>query len=193
MIQEKAKIKLWREQQAVQNSQINAANVTLHLQRQVIWGDIWIYTVEKSLTNATNVILHPLGQAIWGNIWRNTVVKRKTNVTNVEKKEYMKRIYTCQPQYFTWCDWFGLFLTVDYEPEPALEIVSWTQPTSQRGARDVITSIRESSRSLGKYILEHIWGADEDDSDESDKIPNDNLIFGRSAMVGPFHNGLRFG
>ena len=37
-------------------------NVTLHLLRQVIWGDIWKRTVEKNEINANNETLHLLRQ-----------------------------------------------------------------------------------------------------------------------------------
>ena len=56
----------------MEKSQTNATNVTMHLLKQAIWGNIWKRTLEsnkcKSRTNATNVTMHLL--------WKCTVVKK---------------------------------------------------------------------------------------------------------------------
>ena len=56
----------------MEKNQTNAASVTLHPFRQVIWRHIWKCTAEKRQTNATSVVMHPPMQAIWRHIRKHT-------------------------------------------------------------------------------------------------------------------------
>ena len=86
--------------------------------------------MEKSETNATSAILLPRIQSIWGHIWKDTTEKSLPN----------RRL-----SYNMWHP--IVYLNISF-----LLGVTDGLP-NQRGARDVITPIKESSWSLGKNII----------------------------------------
>ena len=80
-------------------NQRNAANVTMHAYRQVIWRDIRKYILEKNLTNADKCrqmqTLPPLIDAIWGLIWKYTVEKCQINAIYVIMQSILQAIWRC--------------------------------------------------------------------------------------------------
>ena len=168
---------IWRS--TLEKSQTNATSVIMHPLGQAIWGHIWKRTVEKSQTNATCVIMQPLGQAIWGYIWKCTVEKRQTNATNVimhlikqaiwghiwksqwRKVEQMQPVWLCirsgrhfeetfenaRGRKIDQADAFNR-IYVNINISFLLGVIN--RLPNQRGARDVITSVNESSWWLGK-------------------------------------------
>ena len=70
----------------------NATNATMHLFWQVIWEDIWNFTLEKNRSDATSATLHLFTQTIWENIWKLTLetshTREKLHKCNCNQLDY---------------------------------------------------------------------------------------------------------